>query len=238
MRFLELLKKEIKQERGWFLYGLPIICAYELFLLFKTNIYNLQIWLPLAIVPIFIISILVPFKAVSNFRREWQDNSVQTLFALPLRGYHFVCTKFITQALLVISYSFLSLVFLWLIAKIKLDTTVGITFFEIIKCWWLYWLFALPAIVFFIFSYIIGRCVRYVKGLVSVLSFIAILYGFKLLFPFGRKIFGFLPKAGFTSINPDGVSHGTLDLSGLFFFALFGVILLVASSFMIEKAEI
>jgi len=245
MRFLELLKKEIKQERAWLLYGSILVCVYQIVPFIKVNMVA-PYWLSLTVAPLIIITFAAQARIVGSFKREWDNHSVQLLLSLPVRGHNFVLTKFLAQAFTVCSYSLLSLLFLLLISQIKLGSTAGVTFSEILKCWLFYLLFPLPIMGFFIFSYLVGRISHYVRGLVSVLSFIAIVYGVERLVPYGRKIFEFLPKVGITIITSEGLSrmtlggvtHQILDVSGLYFVAFFGVILLVASFFIIERAEI
>ena len=237
MRFKGLLIKELKQERGWLLWGSLIVCAYQVVPFIKTNM-DAPYWLSLAVAPLIVIAFAIQSRAVGTFRREWNDNSIQLLISLPVRGHWLVWTKFLVQAFIVCSYSLLSLLFLLLISKIRLGSTAGVTFFEILKCWLFYLLFPLPAMGFFIFSYVVGRCSRYVKGLVSVLSFFALVYIFQYIFTWGQKLFRFMPKVVVTTIEVEGTSGNSFSSAGITFFVFFGLILLIASCFAIERVEI
>ncbi|MCD6170445.1 MAG: hypothetical protein J7J76_07865 [Candidatus Latescibacteria bacterium] len=237
MRFKELLIKELKQERAWLLWGSLIVCGYEVLPFIKTDLHA-PYWLSLTTAPLIIVAFAIQAKAVNTLRNEWNSNSVQLLFSLPVRGYHFVITKFVAQAAIVCSYSLLSLIFLLLICEIRLGSTAGVTPIEMLKCWLLYLLFPLPAMGFFTFSYVAGRCSPYVKRLVSVLCLFTLVYLFVRLSHWGQKLFAFLPKLTVTVTTVDGTSTGSFSPSGIAFFALFGFVLLVSCCFIIEKVEL
>lgn len=232
-----LFKKELLGEKNWiigfcgFVLGinflfLPLSKVTEGFMSAAAIFMTLPAFPLMALVRAFLI-----------WKNEWDSNTSFLLLSLPIRGYKIVLSK--VGALAVEIFLYVLLVFLvpYLILMGFTDQ-FRISFLAFLKLWFLVGFRIFLLVPFAMFSYLLGKIFSKAKGWITAGSLVGLLLIYSRYLNFGRKLFSFLPEVSMNFTFAGEVEAFSLNIETLTATFLFGVILILASCFFVEKAEL
>lgn len=232
-----LLKKELLGEKNWiigfcgFVLGinflfLPLSKVTEGFMAAAAIFMTLPAFPLMAIVRAFLI-----------WKNEWDSNTNYLLLSLPLRGYKIVLSK--SGALAIEIFLYVLLVFLipyFILMGFTDQFRIG--FLSFLKLWFLVGFRIFLMVPFAMFSYLLGRVFSKAKGWITAGSLVGLLVIYSRYLNLGKKLFSFLPEVSMSFTFTGEVETFSLNLETLTATFLFGVILILASCFFVEKAEL
>ncbi len=232
-----LFKKELLGEKNWiigfcgFVLGinflfLPLSKITEGFMAISAIFMTLPAFPLMALVRAFLI-----------WKNEWDSNTSFLLLSLPLRGYKIVLSKLGALAVEIFLYVLFVFLVPYLILMIFTDQ-FRIEILDFLKLWFLVGFRIFLIVPFAIFSYLLGRIFSKAKGWITAGSLVGLLFIYSRYLNLGKKLFSFLPEVSLSFTFSGDVEKFSLNIETLTATFLFGVILIFASCFFIEKAEL
>ncbi len=238
-KFKALLIKELLEERGWILFFGGGIILFDIYIFTRINVWDKGVASPISLVfPLTAIFFLSLIRGYNSFREEWNRNTQHLLLSLPVKGYIPVLTKFLAILIELVLLALLSFLLSFIVFKLDINDT----FFSI-KDWInLYLIFIIstfPFISLTMLVYLVSRCVRRLRWLVTLLTAIGIYIFIVKTLPMGERLLSFIPTPHIgnqTLKTSDGVVLHTATISaGIYYFALIGIITLPLCSFIYDR---
>jgi ABC-type transport system involved in multi-copper enzyme maturation permease subunit len=212
MRFKNLFLKELKQENAWFTIGLPALIAFEIALFIFSGRWRNQCF-GISLLLLVATPFLALYGIAHSHTGEWTRNTSQYLFSLPIRGWHVFLSKLSVQTLILVLFSLIAHLAVYVMARMRFEQTLGITTLsQIMKFWLIFLLLVLPAMSLHAFPYIAAKCfVRGQRFLLFLVSAMILIGFFWYLLPLGFRLFSFLPEATIpmTVMPGDAIYEGT-----------------------------
>ncbi len=230
-----LFKKELLGDKDWIF----ILCGFVvgsnlLFLPLARSTAGISIFLPLSLTLLgFLLFVFV--KSFIIWKEEWDQKKIFLLLSLPVPGYKIVLSKLFVLAFEIFLYLFIALLLPLLTYQLSSNVSYGIKLANFVKLWLIgsFWLFLI--LPFSTFAYLLGRVFSRFRGLITTAGLVGIIIIFFRYIHFGQKIFFFIPKF---SIKWSEVGFFTVNTPQIAATFLFDLVLLWASSYFIEKAEL
>lgn len=233
-----LIRKELLGEKNWIIGLCGFVVGINLLFLplaEKTHGFSV-IAVILLTIPAFPLMALV--RSFLIWKNEWDQRNSFLLLSLPVRGYKVVLSKFGALTVEISLYLLLGILLPYLTFKGFSSDGFDFLFTTFLKIW-LFEVFIILFIVPFpFFSYLLGRVFSRFSGWVTTGGLLGLLFIFPRYLHFGRKIFSFLPEVSLTFIINGEIETVSFNIASLAATFLFGLALLWASSFFIEKAEL
>jgi hypothetical protein len=232
-----LFKKELLGEKNWIIGFCGFVVGINFLFLPLSKITEgfMSISAIFMTLPAFPLMALV--RAFLIWKNEWDSNTSFLLLSLPLRGYKIVLSKLSALAVEIFLYVLLVFLVPYLILMGFTDQ-FRIDVLAFLKLWFLVGLRIFLMVPFAMFSYLFGRIFSKAKGWITAGSLVGLLLIYSRYLNLGRKIFSFLPEVSINFVFSGGAEAFGLNVETLAATFLFGVILIFASCFFVEKAEL
>ena len=238
MKFLPLIKKELKDEKNIFLFGSLALIIFFAFLF--TKIGKWEKGTPLSIGIILSVSALLIYPLIKGFlslRDEWDKDTVYLLLSLPVRRFKILLAKLIIKALEIALFSTITITSSYLIMLKEFGHTFGISIPEMLQVLGMLYLLSISLSIVPFFSYTVSRCMRRFRRIIIGITYL----GFFLLYgrtvKVGSKLVGFIPNPVFTVFEPASkiIKRNVFEISGLYYFFIFSIIFMLVTLFLFEK---
>jgi hypothetical protein len=234
---VELFKKELLGEKNWIIGFCGFVLAVNLlfFPLVKVTEGVMAMVVIFFTLPSFPLMALV--RSFLILKNEWDSNTNFLLLSLPVRGYKIVLTKLGVLGVEIFLYIFL----VFLVPYIMLTgftEEFSVDVLTFLKLWFLTSFRILLVVPFAMFPYLLGRFVVKAKGWITAGSFIAVLLIYLRYISFGSKIFVHFPEISMGFTLAGEVETFSLSIATMMATFLFGIVLIAASCFFMEKAEL
>jgi ABC-type transport system involved in multi-copper enzyme maturation permease subunit len=232
-----LFKKELLGEKNWIIGFCGFVLGINFLFLPLSKITEgfMSISAIFMTLPAFPLMALV--RAFLIWKNEWDSNTNFLLLSLPLRGYKVVLSKLGALAVEIFLYVLLVFLVPYLIL-IGFTDQFRIDAVAFLKLWFLVGFRIFLMVPFAMFSYLLGRIFSKAKGWITAGSLVVLLLIYSRYLNLTRKIFSFLPEVSISFAFSGEVEKFSLNIQTLTTTFLFGVILILASCFFIEKAEL
>ncbi len=232
-----LFRKELLGEKNWIIGFCGFVLGVNLlfFPLTKVTEGFMAMVVIFFTLPAFPLMALV--RAFSILKNEWDSNTNFLLLSLPVRGYKIVLSKVGVLGVEI----FLYVLLVFLIPYIMLTgftEEFSIDILTFLKIWFLTAFRIFLIVPFAMFPYLLGRVVPKAKGWITAGSFVAVFLIYIRYLHFGSKLFSYLPEISMRFTLAGDVETFSLNIATMTATFLFGIILIAASCFLIEKAEL
>ncbi|MDD5529365.1 MAG: hypothetical protein PHX21_04970 [bacterium] len=243
MKFNFLFLKELKQEKTWFIMGLPIFIGIGIALLLFAKRWPTQCFF-LSCIPIIAMPIIVLQNLLGSYTKEWRANTFQYLFSLPVRGWHIVFAKLAVNIVILVVFSFIASSLFYTLGKnmeVEFVDIARLPYAGFKNFWFLYILLIIPALPFHLFPYMLTKSLTKISKLreliIIVVSIGLLIILFNYFLPFGTKMFSFLPEATISMIGDNGIhTSGSANFfPGLAAWTLWGIIMLIGDCIIVDK---